>query len=242
MSAQEVWAHLQTKGPELLAIRIDQQNRVLKKLKKLPPRQFGGESTPYYYKPLNQNLLLVTCKGDQKGAGGSTVLAVAPYKYGKLLYCYTGWSKGRLMEVYTSHFFKRYQERTHSRHSYPTIVAQFLARTLSTTLLYLDEENLRAVYACRDGIILCTVDIEKQLAYYRTFVSAEMLKNTQREAYEIYLKYLPQLLHDTNKRHSKEYYSTEEYHEVLNHAPDYDIIGKAGKIYAQYWEEDDNTD
>lgn len=241
MSAQEVWDHMASKLTELNPILMSTQTRVRKKLRKLPPRQMGGEAIPYRFKQLNQDLLLVIGKTDQN-TYGSCAMAVVPYHNGKLFYNFSSWDTESYMEVYTSHYFRRYQERTHSRHSYPTIVAQYMARTLIASLLYLDFDNGRAVYAIPDGLSLCTLDKDKWLIIHRTFVSAEMLKTSQREAYAIYLEHQDDIMHFTNKAFRKKWKHAKDFYHSVEDAPLNNLREIAGKIYAQYWEEDDNTD
>lgn len=90
-------------------------------------------------------------------------------------------------EIHTTHFFERYRERTNRPHlTMEQTLGEFFYNTLGMATIYNDGEH-RMVYATADGICLCEYDDEKEPGkiYFRTFVSYDMLKQTQEQAWQI---------------------------------------------------------
>lgn len=83
------------------------------------------------------------------------------------------------------HFIKRYAER-HLKKELPPkkILSKFLTSFIGAVRIHLDEKKNRAVFAVPEGLILATYEMGKHIIHYRTFVSVDMLKDTQLKSYE----------------------------------------------------------
>lgn len=147
------------------------------------------------------------------------------------------YESGDTLTAYTDHFFHRFAERT-GMGSDTTIeqsIAAYYRGYTQPVLLYWDEydEMHRAVYAEQQGIKLADVDSDKWILY-RTFVSLDMLKPSQREAYRTVMELIERGNNLRNKC-DRQYgrfsdYQKDDYEEAFA------IINEARDIYAQYFE------
>ncbi len=83
------------------------------------------------------------------------------------------------------HFIKRYAER-HLKKEFPPkkILSKFFTSFIGAVRIHLDEKRNRAVFAVPEGLVLATYEMGKHIIHYRTFVSIDMLKDTQLKSYE----------------------------------------------------------
>lgn len=83
------------------------------------------------------------------------------------------------------HFIKRYAER-HLKKDMPPIkvLPKFFMSFIGAVRLYYDEKTRRIVFAVPEGLILATYDESKHIVHYKTFVSMDMLKESQYSSYE----------------------------------------------------------
>jgi len=88
--------------------------------------------------------------------------------------------------LYSSHLIERYAERMNIPYSMPSTLARYFKDNAFEQMIYKDDFDnpTSEVYAVNDGIILAQVT-EDHKCIYRTFVSYDMLKDSQREAFEI---------------------------------------------------------
>lgn len=145
---------------------------------------------------------------------------------------------GDTLTAYTDHFFHRFAERTGMGTGIPieqAIVAYYRGYT-QPVLLYWDQDAdvHRAVYAEQQGIKLADVDTNKWILY-RTFISLDMLKPTQREAYRNVMELIERGT-DLRNKCDRTYGRWRDYMKKEDEESSIDIINKARDIYAQYFE------
>lgn len=87
--------------------------------------------------------------------------------------------------AFTAHSIRRYAERALGRNDMPPekVLMQMLKRNDKYIIVYADERN-NFVRACRDGIFLGVLNEPLHKEVFKTFVSMEMLRRTQRAAYD----------------------------------------------------------
>ena len=83
------------------------------------------------------------------------------------------------------HFLKRYAER-YLKKDLPIakILQKIYTSFTGAVQLYSDGKTKRVVFAIPEGIILSNYEQEKRIIHYKTFVSMDMLKKTQKQSYE----------------------------------------------------------
>lgn len=83
------------------------------------------------------------------------------------------------------HFIKRYAER-HLKKNLPPVkvLPKFFMSFIGAVRLYFDEATKRVVFAVPEGLVLATYDLGKHIIHYKTFVSTEMLKESQYSSYK----------------------------------------------------------
>lgn len=143
-----------------------------------------------------------------------------------------------ILTVYTDHFFRRFAERTGM--SKDTTIEQAIAAYYrgytQNVLLYWDDTDdhncHRAVYAEQQGIKLSDVE-ENKWILYRTFVSLDMLKSSQREAYRNVMEIIERC-NNMRIKCDRNYDSFVDY--IKENSDDLAIINEARDIYAKYFE------
>lgn len=89
------------------------------------------------------------------------------------------------MDARSMHFYKRYAERTNKPMLFPQIIAKFELTNTHRFRIYLNKDNGDSVYATREGIELCRLERERGITKFCTFVSYNMLKDSQKKAWEM---------------------------------------------------------
>lgn len=86
----------------------------------------------------------------------------------------------------TAHFYRRYAERVLGDKNLPVekVITEMHKRCIALCRIYKNEDTKNFVYACNDGIILGYVDMKKFIKVYTTFISNDMLKDIQSDAYD----------------------------------------------------------
>lgn len=142
------------------------------------------------------------------------------------------------MTAYTDHFFHRYAERTGMPPdtTIEQAIAAYYRGYTQPVLLYSDEDDAhmhRAVYAERQGIKLTEIDPERWFLY-RTFVSLNMLKPTQRAAYRTVMDLIERSndLRNLSDRYHGERGDFRKAYADENIA----LLNEASDIYAKYFE------
>lgn len=85
----------------------------------------------------------------------------------------------------TAHCVRRYAERCLGDRDMPAekVLMQLTKRNACFYTVYYDDAG-HQVRACRDGLFLCLMDERRSILVQKTFVSMDMLKRTQRAAYD----------------------------------------------------------
>lgn len=98
--------------------------------------------------------------------------------------------------AYTQHFLMRYAERTHLPEGLDLddILMEFINSNSVMAALYYDEKKLRSVHATPKGVVLSVEIPDSPWRINKTFISVDMLKPSQREAYRAVLHILDQRL------------------------------------------------
>lgn len=91
--------------------------------------------------------------------------------------------------AYSSHFFNRYAERKNHARLYPLIIGRYFQNNQIECCIYRSDDKKNSVFATREGISLCR-SLSNGICLYRTFVSYDMLKSTQKEAYDVLKPYI----------------------------------------------------
>lgn len=87
--------------------------------------------------------------------------------------------------IISTHFLKRYAERTKRPFIFPSIVGDYLGNECSSALVYEDKEKGNLVYASKSGLSLSTR--RGGIVNFCTFVSMDLLKESQLNAWkEVY--------------------------------------------------------
>ena len=138
------------------------------------------------------------------------------------------------------HFLNRHNERLgfHDGTTLQKLARYLIHGYLYSSFWYEEEEKryVRNVCACKDGLVLCEMDTKCGFLYFNTFVSKEMLKGTQREAFnEIVTDYYEEESHEVYRTFRK---SRKEGLDMLNANSILrsDKRKIAREIYDQYFE------
>lgn len=149
---------------------------------------------------------------------------------------YIGSFAGRsLVAIYSTHFFERYRERTNRPElTIEQAIGEFMVECPYMSDIY-DDNNGRIVYAIPDGICLCEYTTGKcTKIYFRTFVSLDMLKDTQLQAWSQVRDDLLKL-----KEHSERYLDSDKWWKKKNDICDSTMGSlnrrEADAIYSQYF-------
>lgn len=87
------------------------------------------------------------------------------------------------LNIISSHCLSRFFERMHlTRGSLKEDLSSFMFYCVPSRPIYSEDDKV--VLALRDGLALCEKNEEAHKLIYRTFISKELLKQTQREALE----------------------------------------------------------
>lgn len=83
------------------------------------------------------------------------------------------------------HFLKRFAERFLKKDlPIAKILQKIYTSFTGAVQLYSDDKTRRVVFAIPEGLILTEYEQEKHIIHYKTFVSMDMLKKTQKRSYE----------------------------------------------------------
>ena len=87
------------------------------------------------------------------------------------------------IDLFTFHFMERYRQRT-IKLNIPIIetVKRFSVNNISNLCIWMDADNNRRVFAVRQGLVFAKADRVLNRLVYTTFVSNDMLGESQREA------------------------------------------------------------
>lgn len=143
-------------------------------------RQSKGKNTSMLHK---YDIEGVTCWHIRHGNGqmfhyGNYV--VVPFAKDK--YQFIEWTaQGKHPFKYTSHFFDRYKERMNIKGGIKQCVKQFSKHSVSMVCIY--RKNGQFVFCMDDGLVLGVEDELLQMSVCCTFVSYDLLKDSQRTAF-----------------------------------------------------------
>lgn len=149
-------------------------------------------------------------------------------------YCYQPDIKDT-MDAFSTHFFNRYAQRTGREANYPKIMCEFFMNNMHFVIIYKDEEKGESVYASREGISLCRTIKSLGITRFCTFVSNELLKETQREAYDI----VQFKIREAEKKMSGDADMNTRIEQIRAWSDSCDYVTyEASKIYGLFFEED----
>lgn len=144
---------------------------------------------PYFSKESNQKYILAMMVSTQYGDKQRHTLVIADVDGGEKGRLFVMGSKGyNLTHAIRVHFLNRHNERM-GYHDETTMkkLARYLLNGYFYCSFWYEEEDKRYkenVCGCQHGIALCEVDTKYYVRYYHTFVTKEMLKDSQRRAFE----------------------------------------------------------
>ena len=108
-------------------------------------------------------------------------LIVVPFAKDK--YQYLHWQSSKVdVFKYTSHFFERYKERMNVKGNMKQAVKRYFKNAKSMVCVYW--KNDRFVYVMDDGLVLGVADQQLGMKVGCTFVSYNLLKNSQRTSFD----------------------------------------------------------
>lgn len=240
MTSDEVIRHIKNDMAEgLMTFIHHKKNDWLKYRKHLLPRQYGFQCYKWTNKHTNQQYVFTFTKSKCMEKVPDSLTVYAEVSGARKQYYCLNINTGDIC-ICSSHFFNRYAERTGIPAVYPAIIGKFHANNVTHQIIYADPvdtpDRRRFVYAVNDGIILGEIENRRKVYIFRTFVSLDMLKDTQRQAYNV----VSELLSATAKCY--EYAANRNIlPEVLNDLclVTANVSIDASKIYAQFWEDED---
>lgn len=140
------------------------------------------------------------------------------------------------MMSYSAHLFRRYAERVWHDKSLPmkTVILKFTKDFIGSCIYY---DGKRMVSACEQGICLGEYDEKRDLIIFKTFVSLDLLKDSQLMAWNKVEKYFE---HTLEARRKYGLYS-EECQKQLRSVPAEQYLSsqEAQEIYASFYNRDD---
>lgn len=197
-------------------------------------RQSKGKNTSMFYE---YELDGITCWHLRHGNGHLfhySNLIVIPFANDK--YQYIDWSsKGTYHFKYTSHFFDRYKERMNVKGSVKQCVKQFSKKSTSMVCIY--RKNGQFVYCMDDGLVLGVEDEQLKLSVCCTFVSYDLLKYSQRSAFNK----IQDIVGEIRKAHVELYKHgvSHENSTIVVEERFKNVSEAAAKIYSWYFETGD---
>lgn len=133
----------------------------------------------------------------------------------------------------TTHFFRRYAERAlgDKEMALEKAAQYFVTRNAANICVYCKGDDF--VYAVNDGIILCRLDRKRSILVRKTFVSMEMLRHTQKTAYD---KIKDVLAHYEDKVRECARSGTSVTSVTIDSTYAHILMNEANDIYKQYFE------
>lgn len=141
----------------------------------------------------------------------------------------------------SSHALQRWMKRTNRFYTNDMeALWHFQSYNYCGVALYMDdrENPKKIVYAFSDGLMLADVPMSDKIIC-RTFVSADMLKGTQQEAFDKIIAYVEKSADEMKLRRSQKE-SYEDIHRDLCQK-DKEVFLLCTQIYAKYFEEDNSV-
>lgn len=186
MTADEMGQHIETDIRKMERWLDYQYHAFMKKVKKRPPRLAYYKICEKTVKTSHQKYYFVlthTCLDGKKFDVLWTIVAELR-DYARTYYVFPKSALDNKIRMFSSHLIKRYAERIGIPFSEKSLF-EFINRNICQCCIYKDnpDEPTKMVYAAADGLILSQVT-DKNLCIGRTFISKDMLKTTQREAFE----------------------------------------------------------
>lgn len=141
------------------------------------------------------------------------------------------------IDLYTCHFMERYQQRcTRLQLPMKEIVKRYALGNISNLCIWRNDADDRRVLAVRQGLIFAKADREYNRWVYTTYVSNDMLGETQREAKAVIQELLDRqdtLFNGTRRYHELEWQMLDEYINVRLR----ELRPQAEEIYNRYFED-----
>lgn len=138
----------------------------------------------FFHKETNQTYIL--CMAQYNGVAASVMVAEVDHGKQKWYYVISE-DLTDTTDAYSAHFFKRFAEREGIPYVMPNIVNRFFMENRNVVKIYESEDELQSAYASRNGITLCRWDRDRGVTKHCTYVSRDMLGDTQEEALEVIL-------------------------------------------------------
>lgn len=152
----------------------------------------------YFYRsfksPGKNEYLLIGATSDGKEFTYQ-ILAVMASINGAKLYSIIDNDAGDMKERFTTHFVKRYMERSLKKNVAPELaLAMFFHRNHGPALIFKKEIKpgyYDSVFAITDGVTLANSDLKVGISTYNTFISDDLLGTSQRIAKQRMLEVIP---------------------------------------------------
>lgn len=138
----------------------------------------------FFHKETNQAYII--CMAQSNGIAGSVMVAEVDHGKQKWYYVISE-DLTDTTDAYSAHFFKRYAEREGVPYVMPNIINRFFMENRNVVKIYESEDGMQLAYASRNGITLCRFDKDRGVTKHCTYVSRDMLGETQEQALEVIL-------------------------------------------------------
>ncbi|MGN1254609.1 MAG: hypothetical protein ACI4T9_08495 [Prevotella sp.] len=138
----------------------------------------------FYDKASHQAYIL--CLAQDKGVACPLMLAEVDHGKQKWYYVLSE-DPYDTTSAFSAHFFKRYSERSGKPYNMPSLINYYMMENRDVVKIYESEDGIEYAYASRTGIQLCRLDKERGISKFCTYVSLDMLGDTQKLALEAIL-------------------------------------------------------
>lgn len=229
MNKIEVDEHIERDLPMASSFLMPIIHKFDKNLRKMPKATMAKTVSWMCKKSLQEYIIT---KFARLGVRGENILATVSHGNNRWYYSFCA-DITDTMDIFSHHFFKRYAERMHKPFLMPVIIGQYFAHNSNLVKVYENPENGDAVYASREGLSLCRWDRERGMTKHCTFVSRDLLKPTQLEAFKTVFCKIEEAEHDFAGIQGFE----ESFMAIRRWASTCDIYTAAAtEIYKQYFE------
>lgn len=232
MTSREVFDVMQKDVDRLAAFSYHKEKSLMSELRK-SRREMVSQSYDYHT-PNADYIIVLRC--NRKGYVSRMRFAFIEETLEYVSSAIQGKSKG--VVSYSVHLLRRYAERVLHDSSLPMrkIFLKFCQDSVFACI-YTDKDYL--VTATETGICLGKYDQTRDIIVNRTFVSRDMLKETQLSAWNKVERFVKVALDARNKYGM----NSKEFQAILRAIPQEMALSReeAAKIYASYFEKEDNT-
>lgn len=237
MTTQEILIQMESVANDSPAI-VECEQKFRKMCRKLPK----GKVTltrRFVHRPTNQAYIM-SC-GQYNGIAGMLLIAEVDHGNQKWYYIFSN-IIGTPINIFSTHFFRRYAEREGLPYVMPNIITQFFMANRNQIMIYESDDKKQSAYAFRNGISLSSYNPQLHIVKHCTYISRDMLGETQENALSTVLDELDRA-ESFQRKFTPVYKATVEDEDALIEAntewgdSNPDISQHACEIYRQYFEE-----